>query len=85
MRFRNRRTFRAARMSTGISASASLISLALPWITVACVVMIFDHSRANPSIIHNLRNFYILLPHGLLPITGAIDAIATIPPNLRVG
>jgi hypothetical protein len=25
----------------------------VPWITVACVVMIFDHSRANPSIIHD--------------------------------
>jgi hypothetical protein len=27
--------------------------LAVPWITVACVVMIFAHSRANPSIIHD--------------------------------
>ena len=80
-----RPTIRLTISSSGISASASLISLAVPWITVACVVMIFDHSRANPSIIHNLRNFYILLPDGLLPITGAIDAIATIPPNLRVG
>lgn len=46
-------TIRRTISSSGISASASLISLAVPWITVACVVMIFAHSRANPSIIHD--------------------------------